>query len=126
MEPFLLLINIDELIHIVLPKKSPAASYFIASGIVSLKNLPSLGFLQCNDPRATSSLERLMIPDSIGKDCIENGRKGIIIITSRNSPQPGLGKSSFADICQQHNLSILIILRGLADKDIEVSADRPK
>lgn len=38
-------------------------------------------------------------------------------------PPPGLGKRSLADICQQYNLNIPIILRGLADRDIKASAD---
>ena len=39
------------------------------------------------------------------------------------TPQPGLGNSALADICQQYNLNIPIILRGLADKDIKASAE---
>jgi hypothetical protein len=39
------------------------------------------------------------------------------------TPQPGLGNRALADICQQYNLNIPIILRGLADKDIKASAE---
>lgn len=39
------------------------------------------------------------------------------------APQPGLGNHALADICQQYNLNIPIILRGLADKDIKASAE---
>ena len=39
------------------------------------------------------------------------------------APQPGIGNRALAHICQQYNLNIPIILRGLADKDIKASAE---
>ena len=40
-----------------------------------------------------------------------------------DSPPQGIGKRSLADICREYNLEIPIILKGFADKDIQVAAD---
>lgn len=38
-------------------------------------------------------------------------------------PPPGLGKRSLADVCQEYNLNIPAILRGLADNNIKASSE---
>jgi hypothetical protein len=38
-------------------------------------------------------------------------------------PEPGLGKRSLADICQQYKLNVPIVLRGLSDIGIKASPD---
>ena len=40
-----------------------------------------------------------------------------------NNPPAGFGKRSLADVCQEYNLNIPTVLRGLAENDIEALSD---
>jgi Domain of unknown function (DUF4405) len=41
-----------------------------------------------------------------------------------DNPQPGLGKRSVADICQQYGLNLPMIIKGLAKNNMDISADQ--
>ena len=40
-----------------------------------------------------------------------------------DTPQPGMGNRSLADLCQEYDLNIRVALRGLADNKIKAIAD---